>query len=111
MRGYFNKPKETAETIRDGWVATGDMAKMAPDGHLYIIGVPDAVFGEAVAAFIELRPGMTATEEEIVAHCRDRIAGYKKPKHMRFLEQLPCNSTGKVQKFELQKDFAAMKRE
>ncbi len=54
---------------------------------------------------------MTATEEEIVAHCRERIAGYKKPKHVRFLEQLPRNSTGKVQKFELRKDFAAMKRE
>ncbi len=142
MRCYFNKPKETAETIRDGWVATGDMARMEPDGHLYImdrkkdmvlsggyniyskevelvlqqhaavqdaavIGVPDPVFGEAVAAFIELRPGASATEEEIVAHCRDRIAGYKKPKHVRFFGQLPRNSTGKVQKFELRKAFAA----
>ncbi len=142
MRCYFNKPKETAETIRDGWIATGDMAKMAPDGHLYImdrkkdmvlsggyniyskevelvlqehpavqdaavIGVPDAVFGEAVAAFIELRPGARATEEEIVAHCRDRIAGYKKPKHVRFFEELPRNSTGKVLKYELRRIFAA----
>jgi len=141
MRCYFNKPKETAETIRDGWVATGDMARMEPDGHLYmmdrkkdmvlsggyniyskevelalqqhpavqdaaVIGVPDPVFGEAVAAFIELRPGASATEEEIVAHCRDRIAGYKKPKHVRFFGQLPRNSTGKVQKFELRKAFA-----
>jgi long-chain acyl-CoA synthetase len=141
MRCYFNKPKETAETIRDGWVATGDMARMAPDGHLYImdrkkdmvlsggyniyskevelvlqqhpavqdaavIGVPDAVYGEAVAAFIELRPGATATADEIVAHCRDRIAGYKKPKHVRFFDPLPRNSTGKVQKFELRKAFA-----
>ena len=142
MRCYFNKPKETAETIRDGWVATGDMARMEPDGHLYImdrkkdmvlsggyniyskevelvlqqhasvqdaavIGVPDAVFGEAVAAFIELRPGATASEEEIVAHCRDRLAGYKKPKHVRFFGPLPRNSTGKVQKFELRKAYAA----
>jgi len=144
MRCYFNKPKETAETIRDGWVATGDMARMEPDGHYYImdrkkdmvlsggyniyskevelalqqhpavqdaavIGVPDAVYGEAVAAFIELRPGAKATEDEIVAHCRDRIAGYKKPKHVRFVGQLPRNSTGKVQKFELRKVFAEEK--
>ncbi len=142
MRCYFNKPKETAETIRDGWVATGDMARMEPDGHLYImdrkkdmvlsggyniyskevelvlqqhpavqdaavIGVPDAVYGESVAAFVELRPGMQASAGEIVAHCRDRIAGYKKPKHVRFLAVLPRNSTGKVQKFELRKAFAA----
>ena len=142
MRCYFNKPKETAETIRDGWVGTGDMARMEPDGHFYImdrkkdmvlsggyniyskevelvlqqhaavqdaavIGVPDAVYGESVAAFIELRPCATATGEEIIAHCRDRIAGYKKPKHVRFLSPLPRNSTGKVQKFELRKVFAA----
>ena len=142
MRCYFNKPKETAETIRDGWVATGDMARMEPDGHYYmmdrkkdmvlsggyniyskevelvlqqhpsvldaaVIGVPDAVYGEAVAAFIELRPGTIATADEIVTHCRDRIAGYKKPRHVRFLSPLPRNSTGKVQKFELRKSFAA----
>lgn len=142
MRCYFNKPKETAETIRDGWVATGDMARLEPDGHYYmmdrkkdmvlsggyniyskevelallqhpavqdaaVIGVPDAVYGEAVAAFVELRPGVAATEDEIVAHCRDRIAGYKKPKYVRFLTPLPRNSTGKVQKFELRKLFSA----
>jgi len=142
MRCYFNKPKETADTIRDGWVATGDMARREADGHLYImdrkkdmvlsggyniyskevelvlqqhpsvqdaavIGVPDAVYGEAVAAFIELRPGTIATPDEIVDHCRDRIAGYKKPRHVRFLAPLPRNSTGKVQKFELRKAFAA----
>jgi long-chain acyl-CoA synthetase len=142
MRCYFNKPKETAETIRDGWVATGDMARMEADGHLYImdrkkdmvlsggyniyskevelvlqahpavqdaavIGVPDLVFGEAVAAFIELRPGASATEAEIIEHCRERIAGYKKPKFVRFASPLPRNSTGKVQKFELRKAFAA----
>ena len=144
MRCYFNKPEATAQTIRDGWVATGDMARMEPDGHLYImdrkkdmvlsggyniyskevelvlqshpavldaavIGVPDPIYGEAVAAFIELRPGANASGEEIVAHCRDRIAGYKKPKYVRFLAPLPRNSTGKVQKFELRRAFEAAK--
>ena len=142
MRCYFNKPEATAQTIREGWVATGDMARMEPDGHLYImdrkkdmvlsggyniyskevelvlqshpavldaavIGVPDPIYGEAVAAFIELRPGANASGEEIVAHCRDRIAGYKKPKYVRFLAPLPRNSTGKVQKFELRRAFEA----
>ena len=72
-----------------------------------VIGVPDPVFGEAVAAFIELRPGASATEADIIEHCRDRIAGYKKPKFVRFASPLPRNSTGKVQKFELRKAFAA----
>jgi len=142
MRCYFNKPKETAETIRDGWVATGDMARMEPDGHLYImdrkkdmvlsggyniyskevelcilalpavqdvavLGVPDPVYGEAVAAYVELRPGAEASAEAIVAHCRERIASYKKPKHVRFLSPLPRNSTGKVLKFKLREVFAA----
>jgi acyl-CoA synthetase (AMP-forming)/AMP-acid ligase II len=69
------------------------------------------VFGEAVAAFIELRPGAQASEREIIAHCRDRIAGYKKPKYVRFLAPLPRNSTGKVQKFELRKAFAGQQEQ
>ena len=141
MRGYFGRPKETAETIRDGWVATGDMARLDAEGYLYIVdrkkdmvnsggynvysreveltilelaavrdvavvGVPDAVFGEAVAAYVEMNPGSSATEEEIVAHCRERIAGYKKPRHVRFVAALPRNSLGKVIKYKLREEFA-----
>jgi len=73
-----------------------------------VVSVHDAVFGEAVAAFVELKPGAAAaTEEQIIAHCRERIAGYKKPKHVRFLAQLPRNSTGKVLKYKLRQEFAA----
>ena len=72
-----------------------------------VVGVPDAVYGEAVAAFVELKPGATLTEGELVAHCRDRIAGYKKPRHVRFVGELPRNSVGKVVKYKLREELAA----
>ncbi|MDP3939746.1 MAG: AMP-binding protein [Deltaproteobacteria bacterium] len=72
-----------------------------------VVGVPDAVYGEAVAAFVELKPGAALTEEQLVAHCRDRIAGYKKPRHVRFVGQLPRNSVGKIIKYKLREELAA----
>jgi fatty-acyl-CoA synthase len=51
-------------------------------------------------AFVELKPGSTATEADLIAHCRTRLAGFKTPKHVVFAE-LPKTSTGKIQKFEL----------
>jgi len=71
-----------------------------------VVGVPDAVYGEAVAAFIEIRPGNILTAEQVIEHCREKISGYKKPKHVQFVPALPRNSTGKVLKFELRKRFA-----
>ncbi|HXF34151.1 MAG TPA: hypothetical protein VN603_06220, partial [Candidatus Acidoferrales bacterium] len=65
-----------------------------------VVGMPDATFGEAVAAFVELRPGESATETAIVEHCRELIASYKKPKRV-FFETLPRNAQGKVLKHEL----------
>ena len=70
-----------------------------------VIGVPDATFGEAVAVYVELKPGKGVVAEDIIAHCRDRIAGYKKPRHVRFVAELPRNATGKVQKFRLRELF------
>ncbi len=72
-----------------------------------VVGVPDATYGEAVAAFIERRPGQTLEADAVIAHCRERISGYKKPRHVRFVDALPRNSTGKVLKFELRRDFAS----
>ena len=141
MRGYFNRPKDTAETIRDGWIVTGDMGRFDADGYLTImdrkkdmvlsggyniyskeveltlrahptvraaavIGVPDPVFGEAVAAFVEINDGMTVDADTLIAHCRDRIASYKKPKYVEFIAELPVNSTGKVMKTKLRERFA-----
>jgi long-chain acyl-CoA synthetase len=61
-----------------------------------VVGVPDAKSGEAVKAFIQLKPGETATVEEIMAFCKDNMAGYKRPKSIEFRETLPMSSVGKV---------------
>jgi long-chain acyl-CoA synthetase len=61
-----------------------------------VVGVPDAKSGEAVKAFIQLKPGETATEEEILAFCRENMAGYKRPKTIEFRDTLPMSNVGKV---------------
>ncbi len=136
MRGYFERPEETAATIVDGWVKTGDMARFDVDGYLYIVdrkkdmvlsggfniytkeveqmllehaliadaavvGVPDEIFGEAVAAFIELKPGCELAIVQVMEHSKSRIASYKKPKHVFFVDAFPRNAMGKVLKTEL----------
>ena len=65
------------------------------------VGVPDPLYGEEVAAFVTLKEGRTATAEEIVAHCRARLADFKCPKTVRFLAEMPKGPTGKVLKREL----------
>ena len=65
-----------------------------------VVGKPDEKWGETPVAFIELRPGMTATAEEIIAHCRAGLAAYKCPRFVVFAE-IPKTSTGKIQKFAL----------
>jgi long-chain acyl-CoA synthetase len=140
MKGYFNQPQATAESLRNGWFATGDMARIDADGYVYIvdrkkdmilsggyniyskeventlcahpavadaavIGVPDDVFGEAVAAFVIRKPGAEVQAETLIDWCVRHIASYKKPKHLRFVESLPQNSTGKVVKRELHASF------
>ena len=72
-----------------------------------VIGVPDEKWGERPKAFVVLRGGETATEEELLEHVRGRIARYKSPRAVEFVEELPKTSTGKVQKFELrEKEWA-----
>ncbi len=63
-----------------------------------VIGVPDEDFGEAVMAFVEPGPNGAADPDELIEHCRARIASYKKPKHVRFIEALPRTGAGKVLK-------------
>ncbi|MFZ5751020.1 MAG: AMP-binding protein [Pseudomonadota bacterium] len=65
-----------------------------------VVAKPDEKWGEVPCAFVELKPGMQATEAELIAHCRARLAGFKTPKHVIFAD-LPKTSTGKIQKFEL----------
>jgi fatty-acyl-CoA synthase len=64
-----------------------------------VFGVPDPKYGEEVCAWIVLKPGETATEDEIRAFCRDQIAHYKIPRYVRFVDELPMTVTGKAQKF------------
>ena len=66
-----------------------------------VVGVPDEKFGEAVAAWIRLKPGETATEDEIRDFCRGRIAHFKIPQYVRFVEQYPMTVTGKIQKYRM----------
>ena len=64
-----------------------------------VFGVPDRRFGEVVCAWIRLKAGQQCTAEEVRDFCRDQIAHYKVPAHMRFVEQFPMTVTGKIQKF------------
>ena len=136
MKGYWNRPDETAQTIRTDaagtrWLYTGDVAKIDADGFTYIvqrkkdmiivsgfnvypgeiesvlfthpavmeacvIGVPDAYRGEAVKAFIVLKPGAAASIEELQAHCARDLAEFKRPTKIEIRESLPKTAVGKI---------------
>lgn len=136
-RSYYKDPAATAATWEgDGWVRTGDIARLDADGYLYIVGrmkdviirgghnvhagdvesvlyqhpavleaaavgVPHEVLGEDIAAVVALNEGASATGEEIEAFCRERLADYKAPRRVVFVDALPRNATGKVVKREL----------
>jgi fatty-acyl-CoA synthase len=66
-----------------------------------VVGLPDERLGETVLAWIRLKPGETADEEEIRAYCRSRLAHYKTPQHVRFVDAFPMTLSGKVQKYKI----------
>jgi len=72
-----------------------------------IIGVPDEQWGESLKAFVVLKPGCMATEEEIIEYCRQNLAPYKKPKSVEFVADLPRNPSGKVMKKVLREKYWA----
>ncbi len=71
------------------------------------IGVPDAVYGEEVAAFVVLKKGAETSAEEIIDFCRERLADYKCPKTVRFIAEIPKGPTGKLLKRELARLYLA----
>ncbi|WP_349630114.1 long-chain-fatty-acid--CoA ligase [Bradyrhizobium manausense] len=70
-----------------------------------VIGIPDEKFGESVHAVIVLRPGAKLTAEQIQAHCRQSIAGYKCPRSVEFRDQIPLSAAGKLVKYELREPY------
>jgi len=133
MAGYWNNPKATADTVKDGWVYTADIGWMDEEGYIYlvdrkkdviisggeniyarevedvlnahpsvaeaaVIGVPDEAWGETIKAVVSLKPDMTATSEEIIQHCKERLSSYKKPKSVEFLAELPKTVANKIDK-------------
>ena len=132
MRGYWNMPEETADTLRERWLHTGDIAVMDEDGYFKIVdrkkdmilgaggyniypreiedvlyehpkvlevaaaGIPVEEKGERVKAYVVLKEGETATEDEIIAFCRENLAPYKVPKFVEFRDELPKTIVGKI---------------
>ena len=70
-----------------------------------VIGIPDEEFGEQVKAFCELKPGRTAEPAEILAHCAEGLASYKRPKSLDIVAELPRNTMGKLLKRELRDPY------
>ena len=140
MQGYYKQSEETARTIdADGWLHTGDMGILRPDGHLRFVGrykdmlkiggenvdpmeveaylmghpainlaavvaYPDARLSEVGVAFVRLEPGQALTEEQVLAYCRGKIASFKIPRRVIFVDEYPMTSSGKIQKAKLREE-------
>jgi acyl-CoA synthetase (AMP-forming)/AMP-acid ligase II len=72
-----------------------------------VIGVPDDQWGESVKAVVQLRPSMRATGDELISFCGERLAGYKKPRSVDFVDELPRDAAGKLLKRKLRDAYWA----
>ena len=73
---------------------------------MFAEGLPHPQWGEAVSAFVKLKPGAAASEAEIAEHCRKALGGFQVPKLIRILDEMPMTATGKLRKVELRNQFA-----
>jgi long-chain acyl-CoA synthetase len=137
MNGYSGNPVETKRAIEsDGWLHTGDIARMDDCGYVFIVDrrkdmiitagynvypaeiervvaahpavalvavgpLPDEVRGELACAYVVLKHGTTATEEELITFTKEHLAPYKRPRTIRFVDALPQTSTGKIMRRKL----------
>src|SRR5579859_4415906 len=132
MQGYFGNAEATRETIEpDGWLHTGDLARMDADGFIFVVdrkkdmiltggfnvypaeierviaqhpgvalvavgSLPDELKGEIAKAYVVARTGASLDEAELIGFCRERLAAYKLPRAVQFVDDLPKTSTGKI---------------
>ena len=139
MSGYWRQDDATAETLRSGWLYTGDLAWRDEDGYIYlsgrardfikrggemvspeeveqvlvghpdvaevaVIGVPDLEWGEEVRAVVVLN-NQGISETKLIEYCRDRLASFKRPTSVVFVDELPRNVMGKVVKRDLREEL------
>lgn len=140
MLEYYDEPEQTRAAFRNGWIWTGDLARMDDDGFIYLVdrskdmmisggenvypkeienvlyelpqvaecavfGIPDDRWGEVPAAFITLRSGATLSEDAVIAHCEAKLARFKRPRLVRFVNDFPKTPIGKIQKNLLRAPF------
>ena len=138
MTGYFNKPEETETVLRDGWLYTGDIARIDEDGYIYIVdrkkdliivdgmnvyprevedfilkhpsveecamvGIPDGRGSETPILYIKKKEDAVIEESEIRNYLKGRIAQFKNPKKIIFIDEFPKTATGKIKKTELRR--------
>ena len=145
MKGYYNKPRATAEAVSNGWLHTGDIGRINEDGELFFLGLkkpmlitkgqniyfsdvedvlsahtkvaeaaavgiadPDGMRGEVVRAVIRLKSGQTATAAEMKRFCLERMANYKVPKQVVFVDSLPKDADGSINRHDLKGDLGAI---
>ena len=131
MKGYLNRPDDTNESLRKGWLYTGDLAMIDEEGYFHVldrkketikykgytiapaeleatlyehpavrecavVGKPDAMAGELPKAYVVLKAGRTATAEELIDFCAERISPYKRIREVEFIAEIPKTTVGKI---------------